>query len=108
MPSQSFAAQTQAFPTKWAEAVAELIKRQQASVETSFNAGLKVIEEAFGIAGARNPEEFRDKVIRCCRKGFEYVQQLTEAQLQAVQAALAKAAELVARPELPAAIGSPA
>jgi hypothetical protein len=96
---QPVAARIQPFQKKWADTMADLIKKQQGSLEAQFQAGLKVIEGAFGITGAKNPEEVRTKVIDCWKAGFDCLRRTVEMQLEGFQAIVAKGAELAANPE---------
>jgi hypothetical protein len=89
-------AQVQAFQKKWADAVGDLLRKQHGLLEAPFAAGLKVMEAAFGLTAARDPEEFRARLIDYGKKGCDCLHQTAVAQMQAFQAAVAKGAELAA------------
>src|SRR5581483_9477252 len=55
--------QFQQFQKKWAEVVAELLKRQKEGAEAQFKAGMENIEKAFHVGEAHNAEELRVKVL---------------------------------------------
>ncbi len=52
---------------KWAEFVADLVKKERETLETQFSAGLKNIEDAFRLAEAKEPEELRARPSSCGR-----------------------------------------
>jgi hypothetical protein len=80
---------------KWAEFVAEVVKKQREALETHFSAGLKNIEETFHLAEVKDPEELRAKTIELWQKSFECLRQLYEAQLRDFQTTVVKWTELV-------------
>jgi hypothetical protein len=89
--------QVQKFPRKWAETVAEIVKKQNEMMETQFKAGLRNIEEAFRLAKVKDPEELRAKTIELWEKTFECLRQAFEAQTREFQAAVSRWNELVTR-----------
>ena len=93
--------QVQAFQKKWADTFGELLMKQQEALEAQFNSGLKMIEDAFAVPTARNPEELRGKLIEDWKKNFENHRQMAEAQMQDFRAALAKWADQAAKPKTP-------
>jgi len=90
------AAQVQAFQKKWADAVGELLRKQQGLLEGQFTAGLKVMEAALGLTAAKDPDDFRARLLDYGKKSCECLHQTAEAQIQAFQAAAAKGVELAA------------
>ena len=87
----------QKFQQKWAEFVADMVKKQREVMEAQFSAGLKNIEEAFRLGEIKDPEEVRAKTIELWQKSFESVRKLFETQLRDVQAAMAKWTELMTK-----------
>jgi hypothetical protein len=83
------------FQKKWAEYVAELVKKQRETLEGQFSAGLKNIEEAFRLGEAKDPEELRAKTVELWQKSFECLRQMYEAQMRDFQAATIKWTELL-------------
>jgi hypothetical protein len=86
---------------KLVDSFGDLLKKQQSVVETQFRAGQEVIDNAFRIPAAKTPEElrvkleeFRGKLIEYWKKSFECLNMTAEAQMQAFQAAVSKAAEV--------------
>ena len=43
---------------KWAEAVADMLKRHQETLDEQYRAGIRAIDDAFRVGAARNPEQF--------------------------------------------------
>ena len=82
---------------KWAEFVAELIKKHRETLETQFSAGLKNIEEAFRLAENQKPEELRAKTIELWQKSIDCMRQTYEAQMRDFQAAVMQWTELVVK-----------
>jgi hypothetical protein len=82
---------------KWAEFVADLVKKERETLETQFSAGLKNIEEAFRLAEAKEPEELRAKTIELWQKSIDCMRQTYEAQMRDFQAAVLKWTELVTK-----------
>jgi hypothetical protein len=80
---------------KWAEFMAELVKKQREVLEAQFSAGMRTIEEAFRLADVKNPEELRAKTIELWQKTFEWMRQSYEAQMRDFQAAIVKWGELM-------------
>jgi hypothetical protein len=80
----------QQFQKKWAEFVAEMVKKQREVMEAQFSAGMKNIEEAFRLGEIKDPEEMRARTIELWQKSFECFRKLFEAQLRDFQATMAK------------------
>jgi len=80
---------------KWAEFVADLVKKERETLETQFSAGLKNIEAAFRLAETKEPEELRAKTIELWQKSIDCMRQTYEAQMRDFQAAVVKWTELV-------------
>jgi hypothetical protein len=93
--------QVQTIQKKWADTFGELLKKQQETLEAQFSAGLKMIEDAFDVPTAKNPEELRGKLIENWKKSFESHRQMAEAQMHDFQAAVAKLTAQAAKPTTP-------
>ena len=90
--------QAQAFQKKWVDTFGELLKKQQETLETQYQSGLKVIEDAFALPTAENSEEIRIKLIEDWTKNFAIHRQMAEAQMRAFQASLAQLTDHAAKP----------
>ena len=91
----SWGEQIQKTQKQWNQLVTEQVKKQRATLEEQFNAGLRNIEESFRLAEAKDPKEFRAKTLELWSKSFDYLRQTAEAQLREFQAAMEKWAEMV-------------
>jgi hypothetical protein len=89
--------QAQKFQKKWTEAVTETLKRQREAMETQFTAGLKSLEAAFAVTGAKDIAEVRAKSVELWEKSFDCLRKAFEAQTGEFQAALARWTELVTK-----------
>lgn len=87
----------QKFQKRWCETVGEMLKKQRESLDQQYEAGLKSLEQAFEIGGAKNPEEFRTAMMELWKKNFECLRGVTETQLKQFQAALEKWTELMTK-----------
>ena len=87
--------QTQAVQKKWAEALRELFEKQREMLEAQFNAGLHMVEDALRVTQARDPEQFRARLIEYWQKSFESVRQLAEANLREFQDAVVRCSKLM-------------
>ena len=87
----------QKFQQKWAEFVADMVKKQREVMEAQFSAGLKNIEEAFRLGEIKDPEEVRAKTIELWQKAVEFMRQMYEAQMRDFQAAVMKWTEMVTK-----------
>jgi hypothetical protein len=80
---------------KWLDFIADLVKKERATLETRFSAGLKSIEDAFHLAEAKDPKELRAKTVELWQKSIDCMRQTYEAQMRDFQAAVAKWTDLV-------------
>ena len=83
------------YPKKWAEIAGELFQKQSVSLEAQFSAGLHTLGEAFHLFEAKDPEELRVKTIELCKKTFDCLRQVYQAQVRDFQAATAKWTEVM-------------
>jgi len=95
--SPSWSEQLQQFQKKWAEAVSEIVKRQQEMTRTHFKAGLESIAKAFQVGEAKDTEELRAKSVELWQKCFADLQKVYEAQLRGFEMAMDKWASLSAK-----------
>ncbi len=82
--------QAKVFQKKWADACLETFKKQWKTLDNQFEAGLKVLEEAFKSGEIKTPEEFYTRLVAYWQKSFDSLRQFTESQVEAFQAALAQ------------------
>jgi hypothetical protein len=87
----------QKFQKHWAETVSETLKRQRDALEVQFSAGLKGLEAAFAVAGAKDVEEVRAKTVELWEKSFDCLRKAFEAQASEFQTAVARWNELATK-----------
>jgi hypothetical protein len=88
--SPSWGEQLRQFQKKWAEAVSDIVKRQQEMTKTHFKAGLENITKAFGVGEAKSSEDLRAKSVELWQKCFDDLQKVYEAQLRGFEMAMDK------------------
>src|SRR5262249_14134568 len=89
--------QVQKLQKKWKQTASELLKKQRAALEAQFSTRLEHLEEAFRMAEAKSPEEFRAKALELWSKTFDYLRQTAETQLREFQTAMEKWTEIVTK-----------
>jgi hypothetical protein len=93
---------------EWTDLVGELLDRQRAAVEEQVIAGLKICEEATHVAGIKNPEERRAKVIELWQKGCDDLRHASEVQIRNVLKVVAKGPELLLKGAVIPKVAAPA
>jgi hypothetical protein len=90
--------QVQKFQKEWAQALADVTRKYQESWEVQYQNGLKLLEEAFRVPEAHDPEELRQKAEELWRKSFECLRELTQAQLRDFQTAVERWVRVIKPP----------
>ena len=80
---------------KWVELGVELLDKHRASLDSTYSAGIQLIEQAFRAGDARSPDDYRRLSEELWRKLFETYKSQSEAQWSAFQQWSAKSAEAV-------------
>ncbi len=84
------------FQKKWNETMVELLKKHHESLESQFQTGLGHIEDACALPAAKDPAEFRSKLVELWTKSFECLRAVSETQMKDFQTAMSKCAAMVA------------
>jgi len=79
----------------WVDFAAEMVKKQRATLETQFSAGLKSIEDGFRLTEAKDADELRTKTVELWQQSFDSIRKIHEAQMREFQAAVVKWTELM-------------
>lgn len=87
--------QVQQVQKKWVDFAGEMVKKQRATLETQFSAGLKTIEDGFRLTEAKDADELRAKTVELWQQSFESIRKMYESQMREFQAAVVKWTELV-------------
>jgi hypothetical protein len=80
---------------KWVELGVELLDKHRTSLDSTYSAGIQLIEQAFRATDARSPDDYRRLTEELWRKLFETYKSQSEAQWSAFQHWSAKSAEAV-------------
>ncbi len=80
---------------KWLELGVDLLDKHRASLDSTYSAGIQLIEQAFRATDARSPDDYRRLSEELWRKLFETYKSQSEAQWNAFQQWSAKSAEAV-------------
>jgi hypothetical protein len=82
--------QVQRFEEQWVNGMTELMKKYQQTWEAQYKSSIASFEEAFRLAEAKDPVEFRKQVMGLWQKSFENLKEFAQAQTGNFQAAIEK------------------
>jgi hypothetical protein len=80
---------------RWLALGIELLNKHRASLDSTYAAGIQLIEQSFGAAEAKSPEEYRRLTEDLWRKLFDTYKSQAEAQFDAFKNWSTKSAEAV-------------
>ena len=80
---------------KWAEAVADMLKRHQETLDEQYRAGIRAIDDAFRVGEARDPQQFRRLSEELWRRNCEVLKTAVASQMHDVQSVMQKWCEAV-------------
>ena len=80
---------------RWLALSIELLNKHRASLDSTYAAGIQLIEQSFGAAGAKSPDEYRRMTEELWRKLFDTYRSQAEAQFEALKDWSTKSAEAV-------------
>ena len=80
---------------RWLALGLELLNKHRASLDSTYAAGIQLIEQSFGAAEAKSPEEYRRLTEELWRKLFDTYKNQAEAQFDAFKSWSTKSAEVV-------------
>ena len=80
---------------RWLALGIELLNKHRASLDGTYAAGIQLIEQSFGAAEAKSPEEYRRLTEDLWRKLFDTYKSQAEAQFEAFKNWSTKSAEAV-------------
>lgn len=86
---------SQRIQKRWLALGIELLNKHRASLDSTYAAGIKLIEQSFGAAEAKSPEEYRRLTEDLWRKLFDTYKNQAEAQFDAFKDWSTKSAEAV-------------
>ena len=80
---------------RWIELGVELLDKHRASLDSTYAAGIQLIEQAFHTTEAKSPDDYRRLAEELWRKLFDTYKTQSEAQWNAFQQWSTKSAEVV-------------
>jgi hypothetical protein len=80
---------------RWLALGVDLLNKHRASLDSTYAAGIQLIEQSFGAAGAKSPEEYRRMTEELWRKLFDTYRSQAEAQFETLKDWSTKSAEAV-------------
>jgi hypothetical protein len=80
---------------RWLALGVELLNKHRASLDSTYAAGIQLIEQSFGAAEAKSPEEYRRLTEELWRRLFDTYKSQAEAQFEAFKNWSTKSAEAV-------------
>ena len=97
MPGAAWLEQFSEAQKKWAETVTEMLNKHRESLDAQYKAGIRTIEDAFRVAEAKDPQQFRRLTEELWKHSFDCLKSVTESQMQDVQAAMQKWYEVASK-----------
>jgi len=82
-----------AVQAKWAEAVIDMLKRNRETLDEQYRAGIRIINDAFRIGEARDPEQFLCLSQELSRQNFEVLKTAIASQMHDIQCVTQKCYE---------------
>ena len=75
---------------KWTEAVADMLKRHQETLDEQYRAGIRAIDDAFRVGEAKDPEQFRRFSEELWRRNCEVLKTAVASQMHDLQSVMQK------------------
>jgi hypothetical protein len=97
MPGSGLAEQVTSAQRKWAETVTEMLNKHRETLDAQYKAGIRTIEDAFRVAEAKDPQQFRRLTEELWRQSFECLRTVVESQMRDVQSAMQKFYEVASK-----------
>jgi len=89
--------QISTFQKKWAETITDLLNKHRETLDAQYRAGIRTIEDAFRVAEAKDPAQFRKLTEELWRQSFECLKTSVESQMRDFQAAAEKVIEATSK-----------
>ena len=89
-PATAWLEQLSTAQRKCAEAVADMLKRHQETLDEEYRAGIRAIDDAFRVGEARNPEQFQRLSEELWRRNCEVLKTAVASQMHDVQSVMQK------------------
>src|SRR5208282_1690334 len=89
-PAAAWLEQLSMAQRKWAEAVADMLKRHQETLDEEYRAGIRAIDGEFRVGEARDPEQFHRLSEELWRRNCEVLKTAVASQMHDVQSVMQK------------------
>jgi len=81
----AWAEQFREFQKYWAKSVTDLLKKHKDTLDAQYESGVKTIEDAFRVADAKDPAQYRRLTEELWRHSFDCLKTVVEDQLREFQ-----------------------
>src|SRR5512147_1657459 len=82
---------------KWAETITDMLNKHRETLDAQYRAGIRTIEDAFRVAEAKDPEQFRKLTEELLRQTFDSMKTVIESQMLDLQTVTQKGLEDVTK-----------
>src|SRR5271157_640977 len=89
-PAAAWLEQLSTAQRKWAEAIADVLKRHQETLDEQYRAGIRAIDDAFRVGEARDPEQFHRLSEELWRQNCEVLKTAVASQMHDLQSVMQK------------------
>ena len=89
-PAATWLEQLSTAQSKWAEAVTDMLKRHQETLDEQYRAGIRAIDDACRVGEAKDPEQFRRLSEEMWRQNCEVLKTAAASQMHDVQSVMQK------------------
>jgi len=89
-PAAAWLEQLSTAQRKWAEAIADVLKRHQETLDEQYRAGIRAIDDAFRVGEARDPEQVHRLSEELWRQNCEVLKTAVASQMHDLQSVMQK------------------
>ena len=89
-PAAAWLEQLSTAQVKWANAVADMLKRHQETLDEEYRAGIRAVEDSFQVGETRDLEQFCRLSVELWRRNYEVLKTAVASQMNDVQSVLQK------------------
>jgi hypothetical protein len=93
-PKASLPEQAYSIQKKVGETITQMLNKHRETLDAQYRAGITAIEDAFHVAEAKDPQQFRKLAEELWRHSYECLKSLAEAQMRDLQTVMQKWFEL--------------
>jgi hypothetical protein len=96
-PQASLPEQVYSIQKKLGETITEMLNKHRETLDAQYRAGIAAIEDAFHVAEAKDPQQFRKLTEELWRHNYECLKSMAESQMRDIQAVTQKWFELASQ-----------